>query len=1065
MAIDYNAGITSLDTGASDITYSGNQGPKSPDQERQMAFDDTPGFELRSLEELLDEFRQDNNGRDPTSIDDLRRHFYIKYGPQGIAKIDKAVQQAEQQAQMQQREGIQMASAADPMLEEQYQQYVFEMQEQGMQPMSLEEFRQQAVAGMATGGRAGYRFGGHPGASHEGEGSGQTHGGTASGSPHAPGGGGDPQGKQSISVGYGQGKVDPGLAAAAGIGQAAAGFAGTTNVGEGGGPADFPLGDSPNAGEGPITYGQNEYQNLIVPGLLDKEKRFRAIQRQKIIDAINEAKEEAIGDFDFSNIEGQQAKLKGLALAQKRVLEKKKGMSDLGGPEFTPTDQKFLDKLIEMDKEEKVYSKPILTAKAEQLSLPGWGIYDKPGLPSGYPGTSGSLNKQIATGPDPYLPGLEPINTMMNPVWNNQTQTFEYPMKAAQGGIARLGYANGQLVKPGPGRPGYQGPAGGSHDTYGGSSSPYSSGGHRGGGSDRDPAPAPSFGISPGQSTAQFGHAGHAGKTESQAKAHQASGIDTPGGEPSGVGVTSTGTLPPVVDEKAEAEKAEIEALKKEKLSFKTPLMWALEQAKKFKVWNNLMQRKKHKEKYEEENPHPMGFVWDDWTDEEWLEKDIGEIPGYREYLDRFKQPGGGGGGGDGPQPIIYPYQTASASVPGTDTPVDIDPVTGFPTGPITGQLGGIPEANLLDLEKIYNTNRAGLAPMFTAADGGRIGYAGGGIADLRQGYFLGKLVKKAGRALKKVAKSPIGRMGLMALGGWGLNKWNPGGILDKKGFFAPLLRKNIGTKDNPVWGGFNPWKLGILGMSAYPLVASMGKEEDEDFTDTDLYKKWLAQKQGWDQTFAPVGDPANWKRMRLYSADGGRIGYDSGGDVMMASYDYNDAMAESFEAYQKAIKDGIIPPTMEFDEYLELMQGRKEIAPQGIQMAAQGGRIGYDEGKKVLPHRTAALSAMYRTKAQEGGLMDMGGMEKDYRNEGGFVPIGGQERADDVPARLSKNEFVFTADAVRNAGGGDIDKGAEIMENLMENLEQGGKVSEESQGLEGARNMFATSQRLEGVL
>ena len=109
----------------------------------------------------------------------------------------------------------------------------------------------------------------------------------------------------------------------------------------------------------------------------------------------------------------------------------------------------------------------------------------------------------------------------------------------------------------------------------------------------------------------------------------------------------------------------------------------------------------------------------------------------------------------------------------------------------------------------------------------------------------------------------------------------------------------------------------------------------------------------------------------------------------------------------------------------------------------AQGGRIG----------------------AQEGGLMDLGGMEKDYRNEGGFVPIGGQERADDVPARLSKNEFVFTADAVRSAGGGDIDKGAEVMENVMKNLEQGGQISQESQGLEGARNMFATAQRLEGVL
>ena len=111
------------------------------------------------------------------------------------------------------------------------------------------------------------------------------------------------------------------------------------------------------------------------------------------------------------------------------------------------------------------------------------------------------------------------------------------------------------------------------------------------------------------------------------------------------------------------------------------------------------------------------------------------------------------------------------------------------------------------------------------------------------------------------------------------------------------------------------------------------------------------------------------------------------------------------------------------------------------------------------------ARGMMPRMMAQEGGLMDMGGMEKDYRNEGGFVPIGGQERADDVPARLSKNEFVFTADAVRAAGDGNIDKGAEVMENMMENLEKGGKVSEESQGLKGARDMFATAQRLEGVL
>jgi hypothetical protein len=97
--------------------------------------------------------------------------------------------------------------------------------------------------------------------------------------------------------------------------------------------------------------------------------------------------------------------------------------------------------------------------------------------------------------------------------------------------------------------------------------------------------------------------------------------------------------------------------------------------------------------------------------------------------------------------------------------------------------------------------------------------------------------------------------------------------------------------------------------------------------------------------------------------------------------------------------------------------------------------------------------------------LLDMEGQEKDYRETGGFVDMGRMEKADDVPARLSKNEFVFTADAVRNAGDGSVDKGAEVMYNMMKNLESGGDVSEESQGLEGARKMFQTSQRLEEVL
>ena len=144
--------------------------------------------------------------------------------------------------------------------------------------------------------------------------------------------------------------------------------------------------------------------------------------------------------------------------------------------------------------------------------------------------------------------------------------------------------------------------------------------------------------------------------------------------------------------------------------------------------------------------------------------------------------------------------------------------------------------------------------------------------------------------------------------------------------------------------------------------------------------------------------------------ADGGRIGYKDAGPV---------GVQQLLEGLSKE----------ELEELLRMMSG-----------SAQGGRIG----------------------AQEGGLMNLGGMEKDYRQEGGFVPIGGEEKADDVPARLSKNEFVFTADAVRAAGGGDIVAGAQVMENLMENLEAGGKVSEESQGLEGAQAMFANTQKLQ---
>ena len=88
-------------------------------------------------------------------------------------------------------------------------------------------------------------------------------------------------------------------------------------------------------------------------------------------------------------------------------------------------------------------------------------------------------------------------------------------------------------------------------------------------------------------------------------------------------------------------------------------------------------------------------------------------------------------------------------------------------------------------------------------------------------------------------------------------------------------------------------------------------------------------------------------------------------------------------------------------------------VGPSGLPDYAQGGRAGYQEGGDAEPVAKKTMP-----------LIDMDGKEKDYRETGGFVDMGRMERADDVPARLSKNEFVFTADAVRNAGENELSRG-----------------------------------------
>ena len=112
--------------------------------------------------------------------------------------------------------------------------------------------------------------------------------------------------------------------------------------------------------------------------------------------------------------------------------------------------------------------------------------------------------------------------------------------------------------------------------------------------------------------------------------------------------------------------------------------------------------------------------------------------------------------------------------------------------------------------------------------------------------------------------------------------------------------------------------------------------------------------------------------------------------------------------------------------------------------------RPGYAIGSPEKQMEAGAPPIIYegnmdpRLQNQQAGLpsipgpprMAEDGLEYDMRERGGFQPRGAQEGRDDVKANLAKNEFVFTADAVRAAGGGSIQKGAQKMYDTMKKLE-----------------------------
>ena len=174
------------------------------------------------------------------------------------------------------------------------------------------------------------------------------------------------------------------------------------------------------------------------------------------------------------------------------------------------------------------------------------------------------------------------------------------------------------------------------------------------------------------------------------------------------------------------------------------------------------------------------------------------------------------------------------------------------------------------------------------------------------------------------------------------------------------------------------------------------------------------------------ISEDAFYDKFGESKAKGGRVGLRFGG-IGAAVENIEDT--EMKESAKFAMQDMDVP-IMELVQEFEIKFKRK---PNSLEELKQYYKDKYKGTGDVSMQEEIKEKVVM--EAKDGGLMNLGGKEMDLR-KGGFVPIGKKERADDVPARLSKNEFVMTADAVRAAGGGSVNEGARRMYNLMNNLE-----------------------------
>jgi hypothetical protein len=358
-----------------------------------------------------------------------------------------------------------------------------------------------------------------------------------------------------------------------------------------------------------------------------------------------------------------------------------------------------------------------------------------------------------------------------------------------------------------------------------------------------------------------------------------------------------------------------------------------------------------------------------------------------------------------------------------------------------------------------------------------------------RQMYGLGSLVKKAVKgvtgAVKSFAKSDLGKAALLGAGIYGLGggtffgKSLPG-LAAKGGFglgnIAPnVMNYLVGTGGGSAGfstkgilgsaGKFSPMGItaGITAASALAAAGLDPENPNEMPRNTEALKSYL--RQGY-LTLNPQAQPDEVEEFVEantveYRANGGRIGFAEGmlsfeeakamnpgmfsAEVETDVVRPNTELLNYIKRIRDAVKKGIIPMDFAMDlvkqktmeQGVDLQDLRDDIMETQRIEQAYGGRMQYAFGN---PEQNAINAA---------GIMNLplnqnpaGVTELDLRETGGFIPpVGVKEKADDIPAMLSNNEFVFTADAVRNMGNGDVNEGAQRMYDMMKKLENGGRV------------------------